>query len=863
MKRELAFALESQTQLLASPLGRTRSSSKLESPIHSNGVSDTPLRLTFPEANGVSPNRRSKRIKSDSSNYQIEEEKIESIINEELTFEAGVDSDSSKRSRGRYSRAAFKPREEKKNVSLDDSSVVPQAVEDEANGGYETSRSPKSKMELKMSKKIALKSVPGTVRELIDTGMLEGLRVTYIGVKKAYSMPGIIKDGGILCFCSSCKGNSVVTPAKFELHACNSYKRPCQYIEFENGKNFHDILTECKNNPLETLEATIKNALGPLPGRNEIVCRSCKGIFPALNSTKTGLCSSCLELEESDARSRQTTAAKARAPKQLPARKPSKPVSFSISSQKKRKWMISHDRSTKLVARTKSSKHASEAMPLQERTQRRDLRLHKLVFEDNGLPDGTELGYYGRGKKLLVGYKKGSGILCRCCNSVVSASQFEAHAGRASRRKPYSYIYTSNGVSLHELAISLSRGRKYSAKDNDDLCSICADGGNLLLCDGCPRAFHKECASVSRVPLGDWYCQYCQNMFQREKYLEHNANALAAGRVAGVDPIEQITTRCIRIVKNPGVELSGCSLCRGYDFSRSGFGPRTVIICDQCEKEFHVGCLKKSKMADLKELPRGMWFCSVDCKRIHSALMKLVRRGPEKLEDNLLDAIIRKQEKQSSGTVPDVDVRWRVLSGQLANSESGTRLLLSKAVGIFHDCFDPIVDSTTGRDLIPDMVFGRNNRGQEFGGMHCAILTVNSCVVSAGIFRVFGQEVAELPLVATTNDSQGKGYFQVLFTCIEKLLAFLKVKSLVLPAAEGAESIWTDRFGFEKTTPDQVGNFRRSCFQLLTFQGTTMLHKRVPECRIIRKENPDTVVAECWFGGVRTLTPRLKGKIAS
>ena len=55
----------------------------------------------------------------------------------------------------------------------------------------------------------------------------------------------------------------------------------------------------------------------------------------------------------------------------------------------------------------------------------------------------------------------------------------------------YAYIYTSNGVSLHELAVSLSKGRKYSANDNDDLCIICADGGNLVLCDGCPRAFHK------------------------------------------------------------------------------------------------------------------------------------------------------------------------------------------------------------------------------------------------------------------------------------------------------------------------------------------------------------------------------------
>ncbi|XP_022934643.1 uncharacterized protein LOC111441779 isoform X1 [Cucurbita moschata] len=752
--------------------------------------------------------------------------------------------------------------------------VIPD-VGGETNDTVNSVSTPKNKLELKMSKKIALNKKPMTVRELFDTGLLEGVPVIYMGVKKAYEhgLRGTIKDGGILCTCSSCNGCRVIPPSQFEIHACKQYKRAAQYICLENGKSLLDLVRACKRSR-QTLEATVQSLISSSPEEKCYTCRECKGCFPSSIGNVGPLCPSCEESKRSkctqtlpmpltsaiDKRPRSTDPTPSKSSGSVPVyissrykrkwvtkakSKPSEYISISRSPKsapmripKKNKSalkMRKNCRSLKPASMLKSSQSASKCSSSLAKNQwkitMKDQRLHKLVFEEDGLPDGTEVAYFARAQKLLQGYKKGSGILCCCCNCVVSPSQFELHAGWSSRKNPYAYIYTSNGISLHELAISLLKGRKYSAKDNDDLCIICLDGGNLLLCDGCPRAFHKECASLSSVPRGDWYCKFCQNLFQRENLVEHNANAVAAGRVHGIDPIEQITKRCTRMVRNIETDLSGCVLCRGSDFSKSGFGPLTIILCDQCEKEFHVGCLKDHKMAFLEELPRGKWFCSTICTSIHSTLQELLIRGPEKLQNSLLDAVNRKLVENGSDIKTNVDVSWRLISGKIASPE--TRLLLSEAIAIFHDRFDPIVDIASGRDLIPAMVYGRDVGGQEFGGMYCALLFVNSFVVSAAMLRVFGQDIAELPLVATSNGNHGKGYFQTLFSCIERLLAFLKVKCLVLPAAEEAESIWTEKFGFKRIKPDQLSSYRRTCCQMLTFKGTSMLRKTVPSFRAV------------------------------
>ncbi|XP_074009996.1 autoimmune regulator [Numenius arquata] len=48
-------------------------------------------------------------------------------------------------------------------------------------------------------------------------------------------------------------------------------------------------------------------------------------------------------------------------------------------------------------------------------------------------------------------------------------------------------------------------------QENEDECAVCGDGGELICCDGCPRAFHLTCLvpPLPRVPSGMWRCGSC------------------------------------------------------------------------------------------------------------------------------------------------------------------------------------------------------------------------------------------------------------------------------------------------------------------------------------------------------------------
>ncbi|KAK9860349.1 hypothetical protein WJX84_010552, partial [Apatococcus fuscideae] len=153
------------------------------------------------------------------------------------------------------------------------------------------------------------------------------------------------------------------------------------------------------------------------------------------------------------------------------------------------------------------------------------------------------------------------------------------------------------------------------------------------------------------------------------------------------------------LAEEPENSLSICALCKGPDFQEGAFGPNTVLICDQCDREFHVKCLKERGICDLSEVPKGEWFCSEACTSISAGLQAALEAG-------------------------EVDVgagsSWQLLHGLKGRPDDGDALETART--ILQTSFDPIIDRVSGKDLLEAMVFAREVGDWDFHGMHTAIL---------------------------------------------------------------------------------------------------------------------------------------------
>ncbi|XP_025628885.1 increased DNA methylation 1-like [Arachis hypogaea] len=442
-------------------------------------------------------------------------------------------------------------------------------------------------------------------------------------------------------------------------------------------------------------------------------------------------------------------------------------------------WTLPETQVSNLVSpRSGESPNAARKVRRRSSSDNRNPRTILSWLMDNNVV-AQEAWVFCRGELVKRGKLFRSGIFCHCCDSLWTLSQFQAHAGCKGQPPSASIFLEQDKRSLldcQKQALMMIKANNNGDNDhhheNDSICSICLQGGFILLCDHCPASFHAECIGLDHVPPGDWFCPSCScRICNRPKCIEDS--------------------------------------CREESHSANNF-----IACYQCQRRFHIGCLASRGFAFLNM--ETDWFCNEDCHKIFLTLNNMLGKPIPVGDGNLTWTLLTSLKKSTNDNDDD---------GTITEMESK----LNVALGIIHECFEPIIDPVFGRDFAADIMFSRYSLlpRMNFTGFYTVILERNDEVISVANTRIYGQKLAEVPLVATRDQYRNRGMCRILMDQLEKLLVKLGVERLLLPAAPYLVETWTNSFGFAKMThSDQyycVG------YPLANFQDTTLCHKSLKQ----------------------------------
>ncbi|GFP80604.1 chromodomain-helicase-DNA-binding protein 3 homolog [Phtheirospermum japonicum] len=417
------------------------------------------------------------------------------------------------------------------------------------------------------------------------------------------------------------------------------------------------------------------------------------------------------------------------------------------------------------------------------------------LMDNNVLLPRAKVYYQNRnnGPPLAEGRVAREGIKCSCCGETFSLCKFEAHAGSTNGR-PSANIFLEDGRSLLDCQLQLKKrmsnrvlgsemkGRRCN-KANDYICTVCHYGGELVLCDQCPSSFHTRCLGLKEVPEGDWFCPSC----------------------------------CCQ----------SCGQGR-FDEKNGRDTDSSVLICGQCEQRYHVECLRNKGI--LNPCPEGYWFCGDACEQIFGGLRKILRKPLPVGTENLTWTLVKYIEPESydHGTS----------DGECLVEDYSK---LNVALSVMHECFEPVQEPRTRRDLVEDVIFSRWSELHRlnFQGFYTVLLEKNDELISAATVRIYGKRVAEVPLVATRFQYRRLGMCRILMDELEKKLAELGVERLVLPAVSSVLHTWTTAFGFSVVNETERLKFLGYTF--LDFQGTVFCQKDLTN-------NPSSVASSLLTG---------------
>ncbi|KAL8505734.1 hypothetical protein ACS0TY_016812 [Phlomoides rotata] len=373
------------------------------------------------------------------------------------------------------------------------------------------------------------------------------------------------------------------------------------------------------------------------------------------------------------------------------------------------------------------------------------------------------------------------GILCKCCNKVLSISEFKSHAGfRLNRPCMNLYMESGKPFTLCELEAWSAeyKARKVTPQteqvdeedQNDDSCGRCGDVGELICCDNCPSTFHQACLFEQDLPEGNWYCPQCR-----------------------------------------------CQICGDAANDKESSELHGALKCSQCEHKYHETCMQREGVE--MGLATGTWFCGDGCHKVYTGLQS--RIGSQNvLSDGYSWTLLR---------CISSDQKINSLQRSVAlKAECNSKLAV--AITIMEECFLPMVDIKTGIDMIPQVIYnwGSQFSRLNFSDFYTVVLEKDDVVLCVASIRIHGVAVAELPLVATCSKYRRQGMCRRLINAIEEMLKSLKVEKLVISAIPTLVDTWTVGFGFQPLEEDERRSLSKT--NLMVFPGSVWLKK--PLCEI-------------------------------
>lgn len=121
--------------------------------------------------------------------------------------------------------------------------------------------------------------------------------------------------------------------------------------------------------------------------------------------------------------------------------------------------------------------------------------------------------------------------------------------------------------------------------DHQDYCEVCQQGGEIILCDTCPRAYHMVCLDpdMEKAPEGTWSCPHCEKEgIQWEAREDVSEGEEDNGETGEMEEDDHHMEFC-RVCKDGG----------------------ELLCCDSCPSSYHIHCLNPP----LPEIPNGEWIC--------------------------------------------------------------------------------------------------------------------------------------------------------------------------------------------------------------------------------------------------------------